>query len=185
MIKRFFRFLGFFLITTYASVWGLGITDTSEIFPNLLIGNPDEITGQPIISNKLTSIAKFGSFSGEKTSSEVTTSAIAISVGGGHTCAIDSEKDIWCWGLNKYGQLGNGSYTDSLTPVKVQGLSEDVQVVSAGGSHTCALTVSGAVKCWGYNDNGALGNGSTTNSPLPVSVTGLHQGLLIFQRAVT
>jgi alpha-tubulin suppressor-like RCC1 family protein len=69
--------------------------------------------------------------------------------------------------------LGNGTDTSGNIPVDVTGLAGGVLAVAAGGSHTCALTSTGAVKCWGEGGGGELGNGNTTASPVPVDVNGL------------
>jgi alpha-tubulin suppressor-like RCC1 family protein len=104
--------------------------------------------------------------------------AIDISAGTYHTCAITSTNAIKCWGYNEYGQLGNGTYNNSSSPVTVAGFSDDGAVVSAGYQHTCAVTASGSIKCWGYNSDGQLGEGTTYYSRItPVDVLGLTSGV--------
>ncbi len=105
------------------------------------------------------------------------TGATAIASGnsdqtGAFTCAVLSTGGVKCWGYNAEGQLGNGTTTNSSAPVSVTGLASSATAIGAGGYHGCALLSSGALQCWGYSGYGELGNGSTTSSSVPVSVTG-------------
>ncbi|KVP96729.1 hypothetical protein WJ97_12680 [Burkholderia ubonensis] len=106
----------------------------------------------------------------------VTLKAAQISTGGHHTCIVTPEGKVQCWGANWYGQLGNGTTTDSLVPVDVVGLPSGVTSISAGYFHTCAMA-NGAPYCWGANTYGQLGNNSTSNSSLPAMVSGLSTGV--------
>jgi alpha-tubulin suppressor-like RCC1 family protein len=107
----------------------------------------------------------------------LTSGVAAIAAGGSHTCALTTAGAVKCWGRNAEGQLGDGTTTESLTPVDVVGLSSGVVAIAAGGYHTCALTAAGAVKCWGDNGYGAVGDGSYADRSAPVSVTGLNSGV--------
>jgi len=96
-----------------------------------------------------------------------------VSNGGSDNCALVPNSGAWCWGYNGYGELGNGTTTSSNLPVAVSGLPLNLAQISAGFEHTCALLKNGTVQCWGQNNHGQLGNGSTSNSTTPVPVTGL------------
>lgn len=99
-----------------------------------------------------------------------------LSQGIGHSCALDSSGGVKCWGGNISGQLGNGTTIDSMVPVNVVGLNEGVVNISSLNYHSCALTQSGGIKCWGSNQYGALGDGTTINRSVPVDVVGLSSG---------
>lgn len=103
----------------------------------------------------------------------------AISIGGSHSCAITTVGGVKCWGLNDEGQLGNNSLISSRVPVDVEGLTAGVSSVTAGASYTCAVTTAGAVKCWGRNSFGQLGNNSTVSSSVPVATIGLSSGVAL------
>jgi RHS repeat-associated protein/uncharacterized repeat protein (TIGR01451 family) len=105
--------------------------------------------------------------------SGLTTGVIAITTGGNHSCALTSAGGVKCWGNNGNGQLGDGTTANKSTPVDVSGLTTGVIAISAGAQHTCALTATSVVKCWGLNATGQLGNNSTTQSTTPVTVSGL------------
>jgi alpha-tubulin suppressor-like RCC1 family protein len=115
----------------------------------------------------------------KSTSSSLTTNgASAIAAGSGHACVLISGGRARCWGDNEDGQLGDGSTTNSTTPVAVANLPTTpvalrAKAISAGGLNTCALLGDGTVECWGANNVGQLGNGTITSSSLPVAVANL------------
>jgi alpha-tubulin suppressor-like RCC1 family protein len=92
-----------------------------------------------------------------------------------HSCVLTSSGGVKCWGYNGYGQLGDGTTSDRYTPVDVKdsagtGLLSGVTAVALGVYHSCALLTSGAVKCWGYNGYGQLGDNTSTDRGIPGDV---------------
>ena len=109
-------------------------------------------------------------------------SASRVATGYGHTCATVNA-GVYCWGANYNGQIGDGTDAPTInTPVPAVEAGSGATDVSLGESHSCAL-VAGAVKCWGENSYGQVGNGTkeSTRSAVPVSllsanVTGVSAG---------
>jgi alpha-tubulin suppressor-like RCC1 family protein len=100
----------------------------------------------------------------------------AVSAGYYHTCAVKTDGSLWCWGDNDYGQLGNGTsgvFPSIFTPVQI--MSSGVKAVSLGGLHTCAIKQDGSLWCWGGNDYGQLGKGSSWRTT-PVYIMNLGSG---------
>lgn len=124
--------------------------------------------------------------------------AIDLDVGGAHACAVRRDGSVWCWGAGQQGQLGDGMFaTNQVWP----GSADDCRSapvgghldrpvagratvapalrlpsatqVSAGWEHTCAVTHTGDVWCWGSNDHGQLGTGDTMNRAAPIQVEGI------------
>jgi alpha-tubulin suppressor-like RCC1 family protein len=102
----------------------------------------------------------------------------SVTLSWSDTCAVTRLGAARCWGDNYFGQLGTGDHQDSHVPAAVQGLGSDVAKMAIGGSHACALTIHGAVKCWGLNTNGQLGIGSTATADVPTDVVGLGSGVM-------
>lgn len=102
--------------------------------------------------------------------------AQTISSGSDHTCAVISG-GVKCWGINNFGQLGDGTTTNRLTPVDAIPASSGVVSVSAGAAHTCALSSSGAVQCWGSNGFGELGTGDQIQRNSPTASIALGSGV--------
>lgn len=103
----------------------------------------------------------------------------SVAAGKNHTCAVRSGA-AYCWGYNYHGQLGDGIGINSTVPVAVAGLGSGVASVFARGDTSCALMSSGALKCWGINNFGQLGNGlygQGQYSNAVVDVIGMNTGV--------
>jgi alpha-tubulin suppressor-like RCC1 family protein len=104
-----------------------------------------------------------------------------LASGSNHSCALlevvysvggpYSAREVRCWGKNDSGQIGDGTTTNRLSMTAVSGGTAVAVAVAAGASHSCLLTYTGAVSCWGLNSSGQLGDGTTTNRSSPVSVS--------------
>jgi len=104
-----------------------------------------------------------------------------VALGYEHTCAhlwiADGLAKLKCWGDNTYGQLGNGTTRDSLSPVDVREVTTEQAAqgyyISAGGHHSCFVLPDATAVCWGRNDGGQLGDGTTQHRSWPAPVQGL------------
>lgn len=96
----------------------------------------------------------------------------AIAGGGTHSLALSNDGQVWAWGYNAFGQLGNNTTADSTIPVQVSNLTNAI-AIAGGDGYSLALKNDGTVWAWGLNNNGQLGNNTTTNSKIPTQVNNL------------
>ena len=99
---------------------------------------------------------------------------VTISAGSSHTCVVIATADLKCWGDNSEGQLGDGTNTDSSSPISVNLGADKVLAIASGYSHTCAILNSPTLKCWGDNSEGQLGDSTNDdrNSPTTIGLDG-------------
>lgn len=102
-----------------------------------------------------------------------TMASAQVAVGGAFACIRRSYGDVFCWGDNEKGQLGNGTMTGSNTIVRVTGLASDAVEIASTNQHSCARMFDGTARCWGDNRLGQLGDGTSTLRNAPVQVAGL------------
>ena len=147
-----------FALTSDGKVWAWGDNTYGELGNGTLVpvnsATPTQVMGLP-------------------------TDIIAIAAGSSHGLALESNGAVWAWGRNNFGQLGNGTFSNSATPVHVTGgpLPANVLAIAAGSNHSMALAgteVGSSVWTWGYNNYGGLGNGTaTTASPFGIATPAL------------
>lgn len=91
-------------------------------------------------------------------------------------CVVRNHTNLWCWGANSYGTVGNGNTTNQTSPVPITSVTDTNQILSmtGAGNTRCILKANGKVYCWGEGTNGQLGNNTTpTVNANPVQVTGI------------
>jgi len=106
---------------------------------------------------------------------------LEVAAGDLHACARLEDATVACWGHNSTGELGDGTSgagADKLVPTAVTGLTGAVDI-GIGDAQSCAVLATGAVKCWGLNNTGQLGDGTTTDAKTPVSVMNITNAQLI------
>jgi len=140
--------------TAAAACWGAGAQGQLGDSANASSSNPAAVTGL--------------------------TNAIAITAGGGaHACALNATGAAKCWGDNSRGQLGNGTGAPSNQPVLVSSGGNIFSAISAGDLHTCAVVLSGLVRCWGAGDRGQLGGGDGSDRLVSAQVFGITNAVQV------
>ncbi|MBI5514571.1 MAG: chromosome condensation regulator RCC1 [Deltaproteobacteria bacterium] len=109
---------------------------------------------------------------------------VLVAAGGLHTCALVEGGDLWCWGRNEHGGIGDGTLLDRLQPARIELEGPMVSVV-AGQYHTCVRSEAGRVWCWGSNVFGAVGDGGTQDRVSPRPVTLPAPALMLSTRSNT
>jgi alpha-tubulin suppressor-like RCC1 family protein len=97
----------------------------------------------------------------------------AVAAGGRHVCATSADGDVYCWGSNGAGELGDGSNQDRAAPARAEGVK--AKGLALGTHHSCALTEAADVVCWGANDAGRLG-GVSARTPIVHGATAIAAG---------
>ena len=102
-----------------------------------------------------------------------------LAIGWAFGCALH-DGAVFCWGRGTEGQLGDGTFVSRPTPAAVTGLGDTRLLATSGDAHhICAVPSGGAMKCWGFNPFGQLGDGTTTNRALPTELPGMTDVALI------
>ncbi len=108
-----------------------------------------------------------------------TASPTAVAAGGSHTCSLVADRTLRCWGKGQYGALGNGAAVEADLPVTVKDITTATAVASGDSGFSCALLADGTVRCWGHNDQGQVGDGTTSDRSVPVPVSGITTAIAI------
>ena len=98
----------------------------------------------------------------------------AVAVGAAHSCALAADSTAVCWGRNDHGQLGRGTTSaNEPTPAAVNG-GIKFKAIAAGGDHTCGITTTSGMRCWGANASGELGDSTLVDRSAPTTVIGTY-----------
>jgi hypothetical protein len=110
---------------------------------------------------------------GASLGSAIATDAAAVVAGDGFTCVLTRSGVVRCTGRNDRGQLGTGAGADRSSFAEVTGAGSDIAQLAAGDAFACVASATSGARCWGANDAGQLGTGTTTSRATPSDVTGL------------
>jgi len=139
---------------------------TTQQLKSAILNNVDKV---PALNGLVSTGGRLNTF---KALQSISTPYKTFDGGGFHTLYLKTDGTVWATGMNADGQLGNGSTTGSVTPLKITSIS-DVKEVSAGMYHSMALKRDGTVWAWGDNLYGQLGDGTFTDRKSPIQVPGL------------
>lgn len=95
---------------------------------------------------------------------------VYIAAGTNYSAAINKKGEVWTWGLNTNGQLGDGSTINKYTPVRVKANLNGIIQIACGNNHMIAVKADGTAYTWGYNQYGKLGDNTTVQRTIPVQV---------------
>lgn len=104
--------------------------------------------------------------------------AVAVAAGVSYTCIVHATGKISCFGVNTFGQLGDGTTTRSSKPVEVKNIT-NAKALACGNSTTCALLEDKSVMCWGYNGSSNVGDGTKAARSTPVKVKDLTNAVAL------
>ena len=100
-------------------------------------------------------------------------SVVQPAAGGAYNCALRGDGSVRCWGNNDHGQIGDGTTSQRREPVTMWAAGSGVAAIECGSSHACVLMNTGGVQCWGFNEDGQVGDRTTTDRLRPVDVVDL------------
>jgi alpha-tubulin suppressor-like RCC1 family protein len=112
--------------------------------------------------------------------SRMTTDINLISAGASHTCALSNNRNVFCWGVNQFGELGIGLVSSSNAPSTAINFDSDIAQLVASDGFTCALTENNVLHCWGSNLYGELGNDNDDLALTPIVVQGIEGTVIAF-----
>jgi alpha-tubulin suppressor-like RCC1 family protein len=103
-----------------------------------------------------------------------------VTAGKGHTCVLKSNGQVWCWGRNWSGQVGDGTTTERTSGVQITWPTQPAPLITdivCGEEFTCVITAAGGAWCFGENGYGQLGDDTITDHGTPAPVTGMETGI--------
>ena len=151
---------------------------TSAAEPATTTAEP-ETPSPPSTASATTSTAPSPTSPAAESQPNISTS---IAASFSHSCAVSDEGKVFCWGSNEDGKLGIGKSEIELDysaiPLEVVGIA-DAAAVATGENHTCALHQSGAVSCWGSDEDNQIGIPDSSGSVVPVQIEGIEDAVWI------